>query len=658
MVFLYPRLAIRKHTYYIRVSVPKVLIPLVKRKNFFYSLQTKDYFDALYRVREESYKIDRILLEAKEKMLRDKNGHLFLDDKDIERILIARWVEVLDATDKSYTFIKSGKRTFADFAFFKPDNEEYPFPFVYEDEEDTDGNVIEIKYPVISIYEQTKLESGKYRINPPFETQIRQLKQYINKVLKLNDAEWNIPEIRKELENNTVNYGILNGFDFKNEEDKATTYNFIKLLNWMKDTDLEIKRYIESLANGSSYLPEHPYIKKLFNAAQKQREQIDNNFSIKHNLDELIEGWVKFRTQQKISNKTIKRDANRVKIMLELIKCRDVKKVKYKHIKTLEELLIKFPTNYTTKYQTKYDVFQAIELVEKGEAEALDGRTIQDYIRLMSTFFKYLKKEKEILSENNAEGYDFRLAESDSDKRRPFSDEDLLKIFNPNTYFPSQPEQYLAIFWCPLIALTTGCRLNEVAQLDTDDVLTFDGIICIRFVKENLSNQNEESNKKLKNSSSRRTTPIPNIILQLRFLDYVAKRKKLGKHKLFDLTYNEGNGYGDDITEDFKKYTKKIGVWIKYIKVFHSFRHTFKIFAKNKHIDRRITESICGWEHDKRGSYNHYGHEDDIPLIDKQEAINSIDWGFLHLERLLDEDRNPKPLVVKRRKSILNKKKK
>lgn len=658
MVFLYPRLAIRKHTYYIRVSVPKVLIPLVKRKTFFYSLQTKDYFDALYKVREESYKIDRILLEAKERMLRDKNGHLFLDDKDIERILIARWVEVLDATEKSYTSIKSGKKTFADFAFFKPDNEEYPFPFAYEDEEDADGNIVEVKYPVVSIYEHIDLESGQYRINPPFETQIRQLKQYINKVLKLNDAEWNIPEIRKELENNTVNYGIVNGFDFKNEEDKATTYNFIKLLNWMKDTDLEVKRYIESLANGSPYLPEHPYIKKLFNAAQKQREQIDNSFSIKHNLDELVEDWIKFRTLQKISDKTIKRDANRIKVMFELIKCKDVKKLKYNNIKKLEELLIKFPTNYTTKYQTKYDVFQAIELVEKGEAEALDGRTVQDYIRLMSTFLKYLMKEKEIISENVAEGYDFRFAERDGDGYIAFSDEDLVKIFHPATYFSKESEKYSADFWCPLIALTTGCRLNEVAQLDTVDISTFDGISCIYFIKDCLSVDNVEYNKSLKNSSSRRTVPIPNIILQLGFLEYVAKRKLLKRNKLFDLIPNKSNGYGDDVSEDFRKYIKKIGVWVERKKVFHSFRHTFNLHTKNQHIRQEIAESICGWEKNKRSSYTHYGKEDDVPLIDKQKAINSIDWSFLHLERLLDENRNPKPLVVKRRKSILNKKEK
>jgi hypothetical protein len=56
--YFYPRLTIRKHTYYIRVSVPKSLIHLVKKKTILYSLKTKEYREALFRVRAESHKVD------------------------------------------------------------------------------------------------------------------------------------------------------------------------------------------------------------------------------------------------------------------------------------------------------------------------------------------------------------------------------------------------------------------------------------------------------------------------------------------------------------------------------------------------------------------------------------------------------------------------
>ena len=52
MLNFYPHLTIRNHTYYARFSVPKHLVKIAKRKNFFYSLFTKDYYQALHKVKE------------------------------------------------------------------------------------------------------------------------------------------------------------------------------------------------------------------------------------------------------------------------------------------------------------------------------------------------------------------------------------------------------------------------------------------------------------------------------------------------------------------------------------------------------------------------------------------------------------------------------
>lgn len=74
MAFLYPRLMLRKHTYYIRVQVPKSLIDIVKKKNIIYSLGTKNYQEALYRVREESYRVDLYLKHCERTKMFVENG--------------------------------------------------------------------------------------------------------------------------------------------------------------------------------------------------------------------------------------------------------------------------------------------------------------------------------------------------------------------------------------------------------------------------------------------------------------------------------------------------------------------------------------------------------------------------------------------------------
>ena len=48
--------------------------------------------------------------------------------------------------------------------------------------------------------------------------------------------------------------------------------------------------------------------------------------------------------------------------------------------------------------------------------------------------------------------------------------------------------------------------------------------------------------------------PLPNILIELGFLDYVAYRKKKGKTKLFELTY------GEDRTKQVEhQFVKRIG---------------------------------------------------------------------------------------------------
>lgn len=53
-----PRLILRKHTYYIRVALPRWAWRLTKKKEIRYSLATKDYYIALTKLRIESVKID------------------------------------------------------------------------------------------------------------------------------------------------------------------------------------------------------------------------------------------------------------------------------------------------------------------------------------------------------------------------------------------------------------------------------------------------------------------------------------------------------------------------------------------------------------------------------------------------------------------------
>ena len=83
-----PRLLLREHTYYIRVAIPRGIQYLAKRKEYRYSLETKDYYLALSKLRAESFKIDLYIEFMKGLDMEIKEGRVLLTDTEIDQMLV------------------------------------------------------------------------------------------------------------------------------------------------------------------------------------------------------------------------------------------------------------------------------------------------------------------------------------------------------------------------------------------------------------------------------------------------------------------------------------------------------------------------------------------------------------------------------------------
>ena len=64
------RLVRRNHTYYLRARIPNSLVYLIHKSQFWYSLKTNNYQEALEKVRKESYKVDIAITLTQNKLLR------------------------------------------------------------------------------------------------------------------------------------------------------------------------------------------------------------------------------------------------------------------------------------------------------------------------------------------------------------------------------------------------------------------------------------------------------------------------------------------------------------------------------------------------------------------------------------------------------------
>ena len=105
----YTRFHLRNHTYYIRVGVQKTLKSLEKRNEIKYSLNTKDYFTAIEKLRRESYKIDLYFDWLRELQMELKDKKIIFTDIELKQLLTYKMRMIDDACDQHYYQIRNGK---------------------------------------------------------------------------------------------------------------------------------------------------------------------------------------------------------------------------------------------------------------------------------------------------------------------------------------------------------------------------------------------------------------------------------------------------------------------------------------------------------------------------------------------------------------------
>ena len=108
-----------------------------------------------------------------------------------------------------------------------------------------------------------------------------------------------------------------------------------------------------------------------------------------------------------------------------------------------------------------------------------------------------------------------------------------------------------AIYWVPLIMILMGVRPEETLQLAVTDVVRRDGILAIHI--------GEEHDAILKNEQSRRILPIPQLLLDLGFRQWVVAKIAKKEHWLFpEILPDASNGrrsqtFGDRLRTLFKR---------------------------------------------------------------------------------------------------------
>lgn len=200
---------------------------------------------------------------------------------------------------------------------------------------------------------------------------------------------------------------------------------------------------------------------------------------------------------------------------------------------------------------------------------------------------------------NPASGMIIKNPKRANEERQAFTDADLLKLFQTDDFI-NKKHRNSYMRWTPLIALYSGARLNEIAQLHTADFIEQDGVPVISI-------NDQGGGKRLKTLASQRLIPVHPELVRLGLLQHVERLRKERIPRLFPELKAGRDGYGQTVSKWFARYCDKCGI-VEKGKVFHSFRHTVIDQLKQAGTPKEKIAALVGHE-DESETFGRYGKD-------------------------------------------------
>lgn len=256
------------------------------------------------------------------------------------------------------------------------------------------------------------------------------------------------------------------------------------------------------------------------NASQVSIRELSNLYTKDSNLGGQ---WVK---------KTGHEKADHISLLTEILgEDTDIVAVSTLDAQKVKKILTRYPKNRRKNPATR-GLALADALDCKG-VQTINVQTINKYLQTYGTMFGWAKRNSYV-STNVFEGLAVRLGKKQQSKtaRTAFSQNQVQIIMQELLYnsrgIVLKPYQK----WGPLIALYSGARLNEIAQIHLTDIRQKDGIWCF-----DLNDDGETKN--LKTDASRRCVPIHSRLLEYGLLEHVQRQYNCADRERSAFSYED-----------------------------------------------------------------------------------------------------------------------
>lgn len=197
-------------------------------------------------------------------------------------------------------------------------------------------------------------------------------------------------------------------------------------------------------------------------------------------------------------------------------------------------------------------------------------------------------------------------------------------------------------YWMPLLALYSGARLNELAQLHVKDVTQTEfGTWYLDFnlegegkmdkdadeVEGGDSEEISEDEKRLKTANAIRKIALHPELLRLGFVEYVKAVGDAGHVRIFpELSLDRTKGYGKYAGAWFNG--KFLGLQLKIPRngkyTFHSFRHSFITACTRQKMDTQMRNELAG--HSPGGGAGEKTYNKDFKPDEQFDSISRVNF--------------------------------
>jgi integrase len=302
-----------------------------------------------------------------------------------------------------------------------------------------------------------------------------------------------------------------------------------------------------------------------------------------------------------------------------------ISKLNRKNVRDWKEKLFLWPVKAIESKVFRGLAF--LDVIEKNKTvgkPVIQDKTINRYLSALGGFCEWLLANDYVREDIMAGMY----LEVDRKAKNvlPYSLEQLKTIFDSPLFHKSGGDKAehevgkVEIrdwrYWIPLIAIYSGARLGEIAQLQVNDVRQLHGIWIFHISEEGAG-------EKSKTGGSERIVPVHSKLIEMGFINYHKRMSVMASGKLFPEMVPDARGYiSGKASSFFGDYFKEIGVKTDRKHNFHSLRHSVTdAFRRAGYLDEYFG-MLLG--HTKATTTGKYGIMPEGPLKDRVTMIEAI----------------------------------